>query len=293
MRIIEYFHFKKMRSQFALYFGIVVAILLSPNPGTAKTIFYGVGNDGYFEDVIGIESALSDAIGSDAFSSYTYSNLSGGDIYDSTIALQPFLTPDDTLVWYYSGHGNFFPDDSLGDETSSGSFALDSYDEALGLQGNSDWLSDDQLAGALNNLADTTAGILTIADMCYAGGLVGGIGDLNTVSGLTFFGSSSELGLSYAFSSDSYSLFTDSLISGLASWSADSNSDGILWASEWFQYSHSATVGSLELQQPVFYGEDLIIASQMPTPVPLPGTVFLLGTGILSLLIRKRFENEK
>ena len=161
------------------------------------------------------------------------------------------------------------------------------------MQGNSDWLSDDQLAGALNNLADTTAGILTIADMCYAGGLVGGIGDLNTVSGLTFFGSSSELGLSYAFSSDSYSLFTDSLISGLTSWSADSNSDGILWASEWFQYSHSATVGSLELQQPVFYGEDMIIASQMPTPVPLPGTVFLLGTGILSLWIRKRFENEK
>ena len=296
MRKFEFFHFKKIkkkRSQFALYFGIVVAILLSPNPGTAKTIFYGVGNDGYFADVIGIESALSGVIGSDSFSSYTYSNLAGRDIFNSTVALKPFLTPEDTLIWYYSGHGHFFPDDLLEDETQSGSSALDSYDEALGLQGNSDWLSDDQLASALNNLADTTAGILTIADMCYAGGLVGGSSDLNTVPGLTFFGSSSELDLSYAFSSDPYSLFTDSLISGLANWSADSNSDGTLWASEWFQYSQIATVGSLEFQQPVFYGDDMIIASQMPTPVPLPGTVFLLGTGILSLLIRKRFENEK
>ena len=191
MRIIEYFHFKKMRSQFALYFWIVAAILFLPTSCTAETIFYGVGNDGYFADVIGIESALSGAIGSDAFTSYTYSNLAGRDINDSTVALKPFLHPDDTLIWYYSGHGHFFPDDLLEDETQSGSLALDSYDEALGLQGNSNWLSDDQLAGALNILADTTADILTIADMCYVGGLVGGISDLNTVSGLTFFGSSS------------------------------------------------------------------------------------------------------
>ena len=252
-----------------------------------------IHRESLFADVIGIESALSGVIGSDSFSSYTYSNLAGRDIFNSTVALKPFLTPEDTLIWYYSGHGHFFPDDLLEDETQSGSSALDSYDEALGLQGNSDWLSDDQLASALNNLADTTAGILTIADMCYAGGLVGGSSDLNTVPGLTFFGSSSELDLSYAFSSDPYSLFTDSLISGLANWSADSNSDGTLWASEWFRYSYDATVGSLEFQQPVFYGDDMIIASQMPTPVPLPGTVFLLGTGILSLLIRKRFENEK
>jgi hypothetical protein len=161
------------------------------------------------------------------------------------------------------------------------------------LQGNSDWLSDDQLAGALNRLADTTAGILAIADMCYAGGLVGGTADLNTVTGLTFFGSSSELDLSYAFSSDPYSLFTDSLINGLANWSADSDSDGNLWASEWFQYSYDFTVDSLGVQHPVYYGEDLMIASQTPAPVPIPGTVFLLGSGLLSLLIRRSPENEK
>ena len=116
MRKFEFFHFKKIkkkRSQLALYFWIVVAILLSPNPGTAKTIFYGVGNDGYFADVIGIESALSGVIGSDSFSSYTYSNLAGRGIVNSTVALKPFLTPEDTLIWYYSGHGHFFPDDLL------------------------------------------------------------------------------------------------------------------------------------------------------------------------------------
>ena len=113
MQKFEFFHFKKMRSQFALYFWIVAAILFLPNPGPAKTIFYGVGNDGYFADVIGIESALSGVIGSDSFSSYTYSNLAGRDIFNSTVALKPFLTPEDTLIWYYSGHGHFFPDDLL------------------------------------------------------------------------------------------------------------------------------------------------------------------------------------
>lgn len=59
------------------------------------------------------------------------------------------------MVWYYSGHGHFFADDSLKDETRQGSSVLDEYDEAVGLQGNSDWLSDDELAGALHQLADT------------------------------------------------------------------------------------------------------------------------------------------
>lgn len=138
-------------------------------------------------------------------------------------------------------------------------------------------LSDDELAGALNSFSDTGAGIFTIVDMCYAGGLVGGTSDLNTVSGLTFFGSSSELEPSYFFLNDSYSLFTDSLINGLSNWTADSDNDGTLWASEWFQYSYDATVGSLESQHPVFYGEDMIIASQTSTPVSLPGTFFVMA----------------
>ena len=286
MPIIRFIYLRKKRIKFLLLLQVVVSILIFPDPGRAKTVFYGVGNDGYFSDVVGIETALTSAIGTDAFSSYTYSDLTGNDIYNSTVALQPFLTPGDTLIWYYSGHGNFFPDDSLGDETQSESSALDSYDEAMGLQGNSNWLRDDELAAALDYLADSTSGILTIADMCYAGGLVGGASDLNTVSGLSFFGSSSELELSYAFLSDSYSLFTDSLINGLANLTADSNDDGTLLASEWFQYSYDATVDSLVSQHPLFYGEDMIIASQAPTPVPLPGTAFLLGTGFFLLLIR-------
>ena len=293
MRIVEFFHLKNKGLRFFLFSRIFIFILLWPNPGLAKTIFYGVGNDGYFTDVSGIETALSDSIGADRFSSFTYSNLAGTDIFNSTVALKPLLTPADTLVWYYSGHGGFFPDDVAGDETQSGSLALDSYDEAMGLQGNSDWLSDDKLATALDSLAGTTAGILTIVDMCYAGGLVGGTSDLNSVSGLTFFGSSSELEFSYFFSNDSYSLFTDSLISGLSNWTADSDNDGILMASEWFHYSYDATVASIDSQHPVFYGEDMMIASQTPTPVPLPGTIFLLGSGLLSLRLGRKFKKEK
>ena len=54
------------------------------------------------------------------------------------------------------------------------------------MQGNSDWLSDDGLAGAFNSLSDTTADIITIVDMCYAVGLVGGTSDLNTVPELSY-----------------------------------------------------------------------------------------------------------
>ena len=266
-------------------------MLSIPSVGVAKTVFYGVGNDGYFNDVVGIETALSSSIGAGDFISYAYANLSGNDIYDTTLALSPFLTGNDTLVWYYSGHGGFIPDDVVGDETRSGSTALDSYDEVIGLQGDRDWLTDDELAGALNSLANTASDVLVIADMCYAGGLVGGTGDLDTASGLTFFGSSSELESSYSFTSDSYSLFTDSLIDGLSNFAADSDSDGILLASEWFQYSYDLTVDRLGIQQPVYFGEDLMIASQTTAPVPIPGTVFLLGPALFFLWRRRKFGN--
>jgi hypothetical protein len=294
VRIAKFFHLRLRNKhvKFFLFSQVFKALLLLPDTGLGETIFYGVGNDGYFTDVIGIETALSGSIGTGTFSSYTYSDLTGSEIYNSTAALKTVLAPGDTLLWYYSGHGYFFPDDSLGDETQTGSFAFDSYDEAIGLQGDGDWLSDDKLAEAFSSLAGTNSGILAIVDMCYAGGLVGGTTDLNTVPGLSFFGSSSELELSYFISSDSYSLFTDSLINGLSNWAADSDNDGTIWASEWFQYSYDATVDSLAWQHPVFHGEDMMIALQTPTPVPLPGTVYLLGTGILSLLMRKKFGSK-
>jgi hypothetical protein len=293
LQTLKLHRLRKYTTQFSFVLWIFSAILLFANSGLAKTVFYGVGNDGYFTDVTGLETALSNLIETDTFSSYTHSNLNGADIFDSTVALKPFLAPDDTLIWYYSGHGNFFPDDVALDETRPGSVALDSYDEAIGLQGNHDWLPDDELATALNSLASSTAGILTIVDMCYAGGLVGGASDLNTVSGLTFFGSSSEMELSYFFSNDTYSLFTGSLIRGLTDWTADADGDGILMASEWFRYSYDTTVGSVESQQPIFYGEDMMITSATPAPVPLPSTIFLLASGFFTLLIRRRFENEK
>ena len=292
MRIIKLHHLKNYTTQFLLILWLFIAILLYPNPGLAKTIFYGVGNDGYFTDVSGIETALSNSIGIDSFSSYTYSNLAGGDIFNSTVSLKPFLTPEDTLVWYYSGHGHFLADDIAGDETQTGSWAQDSFDETIGLLGSSDPMTDDNLAVALASLAGSTGRILTIGDMCYAGGLVGGTSDLNIISGLTFFGSSTELELSYSFANDPYSLFTSSLIDGLNDWTADSNHDGILMASEWFQYSYIDTVGSLDSQHPIFYGEDLIIASQTPAPVPIPGTIYLLGSGVFLLLIQKRFAQK-
>jgi hypothetical protein len=38
-----------------------------------------------------------------------------------------------------------------------------------------------------------------------------------------------------------------------------------------------------------YFGEDLMIASQTPAPVPIPGTAFLLATGLFTLWLRKEF----
>lgn len=92
MRIVEFFNSKKKWLQFILLCLTVVAMLSIPPVGVAKTVFYGVGNDGYFNDVVGIETALSRSTGTGEFISYSYANLSGNDIYETTVALRPFLT---------------------------------------------------------------------------------------------------------------------------------------------------------------------------------------------------------
>ena len=139
MQIVKFSNSKKsVYNLHSFFFWAVAAMFSIPPVGGAKTVFYGVGNDRSFNDVVGIETALSRSTGAGELISYSYANLSGNDIYETTVALRPFFTGDDTLVWYYSGHGGYFSDDAVGDETRSGSTALDSYDEVIGLQGDSD-----------------------------------------------------------------------------------------------------------------------------------------------------------
>lgn len=123
-------------------------------------------------------------------------------------------------------------------------------------------------------------------------GTIGGSADLNTVPGLTFFGSSTEYEDSYAYPypHDPYSLFSLSLISGMNHRNADTEMDGVLSAGEWFQYSYDHTVERISqdslFQHPVFLGDEDLIISRL-TPVPLPGTFSMMVMGLF-IIIRIR-----
>lgn len=267
---------------------LLTAFLLFPVQADAYTFFAGVGNDGYITDVRGMYDALAGlpALGglSDA---YIHQNLDGPALFASITGMAPIIHPGDTLVWFYSGHGGWQYDGADHDETAGGSLALDGYDETIKLSYGASPVTDDRLAQAFLDLALTGATLITIFDACYAGGFVGGTHDLNSVAGLVFFGSSSELEDSYSYGEASYSIFTQGLINGLSAGAADRNGDSLIMAGEWFDYAYDYTVASVDGQHPVFYGNDVLISAI--SAVPLPGTLWLLGSAIVGLgLVKKR-----
>lgn len=265
----------------------LLLLLSKPFAGHAATIFTGIGNDGFFSDVIGIFSTMQTSPSLKKISDqYLHEDLSGSSIASSISSLQSVLQPNDTLIWYYSGHGGWEYDGSDHDETATGSFAEDNYDETIGLLYGSDPISDDELGQAFLSLSSTGSRIVTIFDACYAGGFIGGANDLNMVPGLTFLGSSGELEDSYSYDDQPYSIFTQGLIDGLTGFSADFDGDGLLMASEWFEFASDYTLAGVGNQHPVFWGDDVLIADV--AAVPLPGAFWLLGGGLAGLFSLKR-----
>ena len=270
-------------------FFIFLLVLIPPLPCQAATIFAGVGNDGYYHDVQGMYQTMQDVLSTSGLSDhFLYENLSGSAIAASIMSLQSVLQPDDTLIWYYSGHGGWQYDGYDYDETATGSFADDNYDETVGLRYGNDPLSDDELGQAFLSLTASEGKIITIFDACYSGGFIGGTNDLNSVPNLTFLGSSSELEDSYSYDDQPYSIFTQGLINGLTGFAADLNSDGLLMAGEWFDYASDYTLGSVSNQHPVFWGDDVLIAEV--SAVPLPGAFWLLVSALVGLKISLKRE---
>jgi hypothetical protein len=278
---------KKIKLTGILFFLIALPVLTAGQARSAY-IFAGIGNDGYFPDAQGLSTALLETSGwNGTGNNYLHEDLSGTEIKNFIIGFQTILRPDDTLVWFYSGHGGAL-NDADGDETASGSFAADDFDETVGLVNQRDQLSDDDLGRAFSALtAATGSRIITIFDSCYAGGFIGGTSDLNNVPGLVFLGSSAEDEDSYRYSDHPYSIFTQGLIDGLKNLQADSDENGILLAEEWFDFAADYTLGMVNNQHPVFRGDvDMILINQ--TAVPLPDSLWLLGLGIVSLMVVRR-----
>ena len=275
------FHGNKMKSACLI---LVFLAMVMVTPGYGAFWFAGVGNDGYIRDVNGIYSALSSSPGLGELQSNRLirENQNGSAIVETITGLSNLINPGDTLFWAYSGHGAHTAD-ADNDESHPSGFAMNTRDETLGLYTDPDQVLDDDLAQAFSGLAGNGTTIITLFDACHSGGLIGGSQDLNSVPGLTFMGSSMETELSYAYTGEPYSIFTQALVSGLVNLGADENKDNILSAREWFDFAFQHTVGDVSGQHPVFWGdEDLVIVNA--SQVPLPGSFLLLGLSFMVLI---------
>ncbi len=268
---------------------LLLAGCIMPSSVFSSTIFLGIGNDGYFNDVKGLHKAVSSELSPyGGFSAYMLQNQEGSAILDAIMDLKSSFHSGDTLIWFYSGHSRRVKDVDH-DETGASSWAETRYDEAIGIRYHSDRATDDQLADAFASIAREDASIITIFDTCYAGGFVGGEKDLNSIpGGVTFLASSKEDEDSWSIDGQPYSIFTQSLINAISDASDHYKGNGTMIVDDLFRH----VMGYIELsdlpgyisQTP--YGWDLSMPVSRPLPIPLPGTLGLLsiGLGLLKLL---------
>ncbi len=259
---------------FLLFFLFLNLVSVAPVYGASW--FSGIGNDGYLNDVTGLYNILRKTPGWDDISDNHFigTDLSGPKITDSISTLASRMLPGDSLFWYYSGHGSFVSDVD-NDESIPGATSLNTWDETIGHRNDMHPLTDDALAAAFQTISDKNIHIISVLDACYAGGFVGGAGDVNSVPDIVFMGSSAENQESYSYSDEPYSIFTQGLMTGLEVFNASSDPGKILTAFALFDAANSSTLARNLDQNPVFHGNPEMIISAVHT-VPVPGSGCLL-----------------
>jgi len=268
------------RSHATEFVMVLVLGAMSAPSAHATVLLLGIGNDGYYRDVLGIQAAIQGAPNPHGTLIHvrTLANRSGSSILRDIGWLADNARPGDAAYFYYSGHGG---------NTGSWSYdewagqAANDYDEMIGLQGSVDWCTDDQLADALGAI-DPAVPVIALFDTCHAGGMIGGTDDLNSLPNVYVMMSSQESQNSYG--GYPYSRFTSQLVAGLGdSLPADTNGDDDVTLDEWFGYAVTRVYG----QNPISfdaggYGTTSII------PVPEPTAITLLVLGAASLIKRGR-----
>lgn len=206
--------------------------------------FLGVGNDEFKIDVYGMAYGLDRLAGERGASlqSSLRFDRGGADILADIGWLAANADRGDVAMFYYSGHGDWAYDDS-GEERAG--WTDDPADETIGRR--RDWCTDDELAAALGAVAPDVP-VVAIFDACYAGGMVGGASDLNTLDEALVMMSSGEMEDSWT--DDTYGVFSTGLIEGIApGLPADADYDGAITYGEWFDYAFDGAWG----QTPCLY----------------------------------------
>ncbi len=260
-------------------------VAFSTSLANADVWFLGIANGGYHYTLNSLLSAYLATPKPPRTSrhSFAIAELGGSEILDEIYWLT-YSRPSDVAIFYYVGHGSHETD--YGGDELLGS-ALDKYDETIGVTG--DQMPDDELAAALGRINDR-AHVVAILDMCYAGGMVGGLDDLNSLPNVLVMMSSMEGQPSYGGSP--YTQFSSKLIAGLGpTWPADLNHDRAITFGEWFTYAKNE-LAVRNLQTPVMF-DAANIRSQVLTylpgyVVPEPASGYLAIVALVAFVLHRR-----
>jgi len=215
----------------------VATALSTATTAVGRTIYRGIGNDEFRDDIDTLAACLKPHLASPYDLDLRVKDKSGAEICALVQADAILCQPGDIYIFHYSGHGSFQPDNTPGEDPNGD-------DETIGLSGTG--LTDDELAGCMKNFADCCT-VLVIMDSCFGGGFVGGTEDLDRPSIAAKDSLSMLATADKQCTAPGESILLQRLCDALAltpsqRFAADSNLNRIVTMTEWFSYAAADSV---------------------------------------------------